>query len=42
MTFQQAEIAKNINEIQAQEVELNKGFSIFIDKFNDIGPQLGH
>ncbi len=29
MTFQQAEIAKNINEIQAQEVELNKGFSIF-------------
>jgi DNA recombination protein RmuC len=37
MTIQQAEIAKNIDEIQAQAVELHKRFSIFIDKFNDIG-----
>ena len=36
----QAEIAKNIDEIQAQAVELHKRFSIFIDKFNDIGSQL--
>ena len=36
MTIQQAEIAKNIDEIQAQAVELHKRFSIFIDKFNDI------
>ena len=40
MTIQQAEIAKNIDEIQAQAVELHKRFSIFIDKFNDIGSQL--
>ena len=40
MTIQQAEIAKNIDEIQAQAVELHKRFSIFIDKFNDIGNQL--
>ena len=33
----QAEIAKNIDEIQAQAVELHKRFSTFIDKFNDIG-----
>ena len=33
----QAEIAKNIDEIQAQAVELHKRFSIFIDKLNDIG-----
>jgi len=37
MTIQQAEIAKNIDEIQAQALELHKRFSIFIDKFNDIG-----
>ena len=41
MTIQQAEIAKNIDEIQAQAVELHKRFLIFIDKFNDIGTQLG-
>ena len=40
MTIQQAEIAKNIDEIQAQAVELHKRFSTFIDKFNDIGSQL--
>ena len=40
MTIQQAEIAKNIDEIQAQAVELHKRFSNFIDKFNDIGSQL--
>ena len=37
MAIQQAEIAKNIDEIQAQAVELHKRFSTFIDKFNDIG-----
>ena len=37
MTIQQEKIAKNIDEIQAQAVELHKRFSIFIDKFNDIG-----
>ena len=37
MTIQQAEVAKNIDEIQAQAVELHKRFSTFIDKFNDIG-----
>ena len=40
MTIQQAEISKNIDEIQAQAVELHKRFSIFIDKFNDIGNNL--
>ena len=40
MTIQQAEIAKNIDEIQAQAVELHKRFSTFIDKFNDIGNNL--
>ena len=40
MTIQQAEIAKNIDEIQAQAVELHKRFSIFIDNFNDIGNNL--
>ena len=40
MPIQQAEIAKNIDEIQAQAVELHKRFSIFIDNFNDIGSQL--
>ena len=37
MSIQQAEIAKNIDEIQAQAVELHKRLSTFIDKFNDIG-----
>ena len=36
----QAEIAKNIDEIQAQAVELHKRFLIFIGKFNDIGNNL--
>ena len=40
MTIQQAEIAKNIDEIQRQAVELHKRFSVFIDKFNDIGSNL--
>ena len=40
MTIQQAEIAKNIDEIQAQGVELHKRFYTFIDKFNDIGSNL--
>ena len=40
MKVQQAEMANNIDEIQAQAVELHKRFSIFIDKFNDIGSQL--
>jgi len=37
MTIQQVEIAKHIDDIQAQAVELHKRFSTFIDKFNDIG-----
>ena len=37
MPIDQAEIAKNIDEIQAQPVDLHKRFSIFIDKLNDIG-----
>ena len=37
MPIYQAEIAKNIDEIQAQVVELHKRYSTFIDKFNDIG-----
>ena len=36
----QVVIAKNIDEIQAQAVELHKRFSTFIDKFNDIGNNL--
>ena len=40
LPIHQAEIAKNIDEIQAQAVELHKRFSTFIDKFNDIGSQL--
>ena len=40
MTIQQAEIAKNIDEIQAQAVELHKPFFTFIYKFNDIGNNL--
>ena len=38
MTIQQAEVIKI--SIQAQAVELHKRFSIFIDKFNDIGNNL--
>lgn len=41
MTIQQAEIAKNIDEIQGQAVELHKRFLIFIDKFNEVGSSLG-
>lgn len=37
MTIQQAEIAKNIDEIQSNAVELHKRFTVFINKFNDIG-----
>ena len=40
MLIQQAEIAKNIDEIQAQAVELHKRFATFIGKFNDIGNNL--
>jgi len=40
MTIQQAEIAKNIDEIQSQAVELHRRFATFIDKFNDIGSSL--
>ena len=40
MPIDQAEIAKNIDEIQAQAVELHKRFLIFIGKFNDIGNNL--
>ncbi|WP_255327645.1 MULTISPECIES: DNA recombination protein RmuC [unclassified Prochlorococcus] len=40
MTIQQAEIGKNIEEIQTNAVELNKRFLIFIDKFNSIGANL--
>ena len=40
MTIQQAEIARNIDEIQGQAVELHKRFLLFIDKFNAIGVNL--
>jgi len=40
MTIQQAEITKNIEEIQRQAVGLHKRFLIFIDKFNGIGTKL--
>ena len=40
MKIQQVEIAKNIDEINAQAVELHKRFSIFIDRFNDIDSNL--
>ena len=40
MTIQQAEIAKNIDEIQGQALELHKRFLLFIDKFNAIGNSL--
>ena len=40
MTIQQAEIAKNIDEIQSNAVELHKRFSVFIDMFNDIGKDI--
>lgn len=41
MTIQQAEIAKNIDEIQGQAVELHKRFLLFVNKFNEIGTNLG-
>ena len=40
MTIQQAEIAKNIDEIQANAVELYKRFSRFTDRFNTIGTNI--
>ena len=40
MTVQQAEITRNIDEIQVQAVELHKRFLLFIDKFNAIGTNL--
>ena len=40
MTIQQAEIAKNIDEIQTNAVELYKRFSRFTEKFNTIGTSL--
>ena len=36
MTIHQTEIAKSIDEIQGNRVELYKRFTVFIDKFNDI------
>ncbi len=40
MTTQQAEIGKNIEEIQSNAVELHQWFLIFIEKFNSIGANL--
>lgn len=40
MTIQQAEIAKNIEEIQANAVELHKRFVTFVEKFNAVGSNL--
>ena len=40
MTIQQAEITKNINEIQKNAIELSKRFSNFIGKFNSIGSNI--
>jgi len=40
MTIQQAEIAKNIDEIQSNAVELYKRFSRFTDRFNTIGTNI--
>ena len=37
MTIQQIEIAKHIDDIQSNAVELHKRFRVFIDKCNDIG-----
>ncbi len=40
ITIQQAEIEKNIDEIQENAIELYKRFSIFTEKFNAIGSSL--
>ena len=40
MTIQQAEIAKNIDEIQTNAIELYKRFSRFTDRFNSIGTNI--
>ena len=40
MTIQQAEISRNIEEIQKNAVELHKRFLTFVDKFNAIGSNL--
>lgn len=40
MTIQQAEIERNIEEIQGHAVELYKRFLVFTDKFNALGSNL--
>ena len=40
MTIQQAEIARNIDEIKGNAVELHKRFIIFVDKLNAVGVNL--
>jgi len=40
MTIQQAEISRNIEDIQKNAVELHKRFLTFVDKFNAIGSNL--
>lgn len=40
MTIQQAEIARNIEEIQSNALELHTRFLIFVNKFNGIGTNL--
>jgi DNA recombination protein RmuC len=40
MTIQQAEIAKNIEEIRSNAVELHKRFLTFVDKLNAVGTSL--
>lgn len=40
MTAQQAEIAKNIEEIKSNAVELYKRFLVFADKPNTVGTSL--
>lgn len=40
MSIQQAEFDKNIDEIQSNAVELHNRFTVFIDKFNDIGKDI--
>lgn len=40
MTIQQAEISKNIEEVQSNAIELHKRFVTFADKFNAVGSNL--
>ena len=42
MTIQQAEIGKNIEEVQSNAMELHQRFLIFIDRFNRIGEEDVH